>query len=775
MNKFVSNIVRKWQLVLYTSLMLGAVTFFISTAITPKYRSDVTVLIVQKNADVLTASQNAEYLSEIFQKVLYTESFMRGVLKSDGEIQREFSGDAKKRMQEWEDEIESYKVGSAGILKISVFDPTRQDAYKIAVGVLRNFKENSAEYFGEKGEVEIKILDGPITSSGVAYPNIKQNTFFGLVVGFIGSLFVIYFFKDFDLRLVKRPKKGLAFLLKSSEIAIEQKIGDQLARQLEKRKDNVAFEYLEKQVKQQDEMGTALGNDNIFSDNIVNEGEAEKFGKERKKQLTEQQVFANSELEYIEIPEEEEFVVNKENDEFIGFDKKQIKDIAENINRKGEIQTTVAMPAEVFSEERSNDNFWENMRAIDEPLIDLDEENDNPLLADSMIDIDTYYEIIRAGETFKGFKQLRKEEGQEETTTEIDELSNLSNAQLKELLLEDESVSEASAPIINDKKIDLPTMVSQESTQEEVAFVVLEDAGKKKNKEEKRATEVTKTAKEVIEEAEELELTAIGLRRILETQSKSSGIVETKEAVVAKKDEVTSGDEVDEDFEKIVQEKKDKEKNEIKRLLEEELNEKTRDAQKEADLVAEKEEDSSKIIEEVQIKKAENIEDIESINYIGSADKEEIESKGNEMSHHIEMDPEELEMMRKMLQAEGKTEEEFVAEHGLIEQEESQKGADKEVSEGPVSTLKEPVFEEIEESVRKVQVEEDDSQNASRSRKGSAPSDLPIFMEEENEQDAFARRLREEKTPKKASVDPKREVSEKEIKEKLNRLLQGEL
>ncbi len=880
MSKFVLDVIKKWQLVLYISLMLSAVTFFVSTAIAPKYRSDITVLITQKDADVLTASQNAEYLSDVFEKVLYTESFMRGVLKSDAEIKREFSGDAKKRIKEWAAEIQTEKVGSSGILKIVVFDPRSEDSYKIATGIVNNFKENRTEYFGEKDEVEIKILDGPISSSKVAYPDIKLNTALGFFVGVIGSLMIILFFEDFDLRLVRKSKRGIAFSIKSAEKAIEQKIGDQLVRQLEKRKDNVALEYLEKQFERGDDFATS--ENPSFIDTSIDTLNTLKQDVDSSKEIAKQKnSIISEELEYIDIPEEDDF--DKEDEKFFYSAHSQESEVGESINKseivlKGsfsnrgaikDLENTKEKEVEIVDTKKSSEDFWENMHSIDGVEDDLkDDHKDNPLLADSMVDIDRYHEIIQAGETFKGFKRLREQyqsKDSSETDIENKKIALKEDSEKKvDFDGENDAIKQGRGEVVElEKELDLPELKRGEEEKESDAK--REIVAKKDDKETQKELGLTKKTKEQVKE-EALELTAVGLKKILATQNVAQQEDESDVVVKAKEDEEQNifkekdvdeeilqvesmspiGDideieeigeiveekeslepstekeeiEDEEDFEEIVEKKKKKEKEEIERLLEEEIK---KNVQIEQELVSNK----IKKKEEDIINQTNEPEEIESIDYIGSADANEDdelelntkeiqrstqegsehgnafarlyekslfnddkykEQQAKRVTHHMEMDPEELEMMRKMLEAEGKSEEEFVLENGLVEiDEESAESLKKEnvkdVELNEKISIKKSTFEPVEESVRKIETTEELQMG---DKKGAAPHGLAIFMEEEDEQDTFARNLLKEKVQNKGNeqlkgqaidkiIDPNKEVSEEEIKDRLNRLLQGEL
>jgi len=146
-----------------------------------------------------------------------------------------------------------------------------------------------------------------------------------------------------------------------------------------------------------------------------------------------------------------------------------------------------------------------------------------------------------------------------------------------------------------------------------------------------------------------------------------------------------------------------------------------------------------------------------------------------------------------MLQAEGKSEEAFVIENGLdpkqkqdsLESDLKKEAVEAEKKQASESTSPKNHFTNpVKESVKKLETNDMPRKSG---RKAQAPDGLPVFMDQENNQDLFVKKLTEEKTLLKSEeskenkdiaereVDPKKEVSEEEIKEKLNKLLQGDL
>lgn len=231
MGKVISKISKKWQLVVYITLMTGAVAFFISTLLTPKYKTETTFLVLQKDVDIASAAQSAEYLSEIFAQVAFTEPFIDSVLDSPFQVEKELSFEPVKKQKQWREDVIVKSAGKAGILEITVLDKSRVESRKVAQAIAHSFSQNSSEYYGGRGTIEIKPINGPTTSDSPVSPNILLNTVWGLALGFVVSILLSLFYKSFDLKLIGKPG------------VVGEMVGDQLRRQLAKRQERKELIY----------------------------------------------------------------------------------------------------------------------------------------------------------------------------------------------------------------------------------------------------------------------------------------------------------------------------------------------------------------------------------------------------------------------------------------------------------------------------------------------------------------------------------------------------
>lgn len=195
---FSSVLKRKWKSITLVAILVASLVFAVSALMEPKYRSDMSVLVIQKQSedkvDAYSAAKSAEYLSDIFSKIIYTDSFIDDVLKSPENVQNKFSNDKEERKKEWKKEVKVEKINNTGIIEISVHDPSRSEAEKIAQAISSNLSVNNQKYHGGGEKINITIVDGPITTKFPASPNVFLNALAGFFFGIIGSIGYLYFF-----------------------------------------------------------------------------------------------------------------------------------------------------------------------------------------------------------------------------------------------------------------------------------------------------------------------------------------------------------------------------------------------------------------------------------------------------------------------------------------------------------------------------------------------------------------------------------------------------
>ncbi len=235
MQDFILKIKNKWQTIMVVIFMVVAITFSISIFIPSKYSSEVKMIVIQNHqsekVDAFSAAKSAEYLSNIIANIIFTESFIRDMLDAPFEVEIDFSSSSEKKMKMWKKMVDVRKENNTGILTIEVLNNSREEAEAIADSISWALNIRGSKYHGGGSNVEIKVIDGPITSEKPEVPNIPLNILVALIIGLTGALSTVYFFNDFELVVFSGNSKNRKNL--------EQNTIDQMAIKLENIRNNL--------------------------------------------------------------------------------------------------------------------------------------------------------------------------------------------------------------------------------------------------------------------------------------------------------------------------------------------------------------------------------------------------------------------------------------------------------------------------------------------------------------------------------------------------------
>ena len=232
--EFFKKIREKWQTIFAVSFVTVAISFSVSVFIPAKYSSEIKMIIIQNHesdkVDAYSAAKSAEYLSNIISNVIYTESFIDKVFDSPFELKDSLPVSAEKKEKAWKKMINFNKESNTGILTITALDKSQEESGKIAESIAWALNVHGSEYHGGGDSVQIRLIDGPITSDKPTTPNILMNVLLALIVGLLSSGAIIYFFDDFELVL---------FSGRRNEIDTDEIITNEMSVKLEKIRENL--------------------------------------------------------------------------------------------------------------------------------------------------------------------------------------------------------------------------------------------------------------------------------------------------------------------------------------------------------------------------------------------------------------------------------------------------------------------------------------------------------------------------------------------------------
>lgn len=186
----------EWKKVITIAIITALAVTLLSFVRPLEYGSTVRLLIIQRSAlglDAYTAIRSAETISENLASIVYTTSFFEKVMAAGFNIdQSYFSTNETKRRKQWQKMTSAQITRGAGLLSISVYHRDRAQAEQIAYAIGTVLQQEGWTYVGG-GDLQIKIVDAPLTSRWPVRPNLPANAFGGLILGLLGGIgYVIY-------------------------------------------------------------------------------------------------------------------------------------------------------------------------------------------------------------------------------------------------------------------------------------------------------------------------------------------------------------------------------------------------------------------------------------------------------------------------------------------------------------------------------------------------------------------------------------------------------
>ncbi len=165
-----------------------------------KYGSKSKILVIQGGAervDPFSVSRSVEYLSDLFTRVVYSNSFFDSVVESDFNIDKNYFGQSfEKKMKVWKKTVSAKSVEDSGIIVINIYHKDSYQASQIALAVNHVLINRHQSYHGLGDSVKISVIDQPIVSSYPIKPNLLYSLLIIIAISLFFSLIYIYLFPE---------------------------------------------------------------------------------------------------------------------------------------------------------------------------------------------------------------------------------------------------------------------------------------------------------------------------------------------------------------------------------------------------------------------------------------------------------------------------------------------------------------------------------------------------------------------------------------------------
>jgi capsular polysaccharide biosynthesis protein len=197
MPTYASHLRRRWKKV----LLFGVVGLFLITAFSVfflpfEFKAETQIFILPRDlsdTDSYTSVKSSERLGENLSRLILTSSFFDLVANAGvGQIDLNvFPQEPKKRLRKWKRMVESFQVPGTGLMRLSVYHVSREQARVIAQTVADVLTFRGRDYTGF--DVDIKQVDAVLVSRLPARPSLPLNALLGFVLGaLIGALYIVF-------------------------------------------------------------------------------------------------------------------------------------------------------------------------------------------------------------------------------------------------------------------------------------------------------------------------------------------------------------------------------------------------------------------------------------------------------------------------------------------------------------------------------------------------------------------------------------------------------
>jgi len=196
-NSLITSFKTHYKIILLIAVLVMVIGLVFSIVVPAKYKSTTQILVTQNygaNTDIYAAAKFTEYLSNLLNEVIYSDSFYNQVMTSGFSIVNDFDQRAEKRKKQWENIVQSKVLSDTGIIVINVYHPNRNQADELSRAIAFIMTDKSGMYHGAGDQVSVRVIDGPVTTLKTVKPNITLNVLASLILGLIlGGLFVYLF------------------------------------------------------------------------------------------------------------------------------------------------------------------------------------------------------------------------------------------------------------------------------------------------------------------------------------------------------------------------------------------------------------------------------------------------------------------------------------------------------------------------------------------------------------------------------------------------------
>lgn len=198
------------------ALLLGAllsvIIFLMLASFFMRYQSTVTILITAKSE---VAARNLDKIVGNISRLPSTLSFYDRLLENNPDVRDVAAGDSQlERKQVWNGML-NVRQGrkNNSIIKISLRATNKNDAEQLATKTARTLFDSASLYYNVKSDVDMRLIDGPITKNVVIGWEwlLAVSVLLGSVLAFLGRDAIVSIDMFADEKALKIKERAKSF------------------------------------------------------------------------------------------------------------------------------------------------------------------------------------------------------------------------------------------------------------------------------------------------------------------------------------------------------------------------------------------------------------------------------------------------------------------------------------------------------------------------------------------------------------------------------------
>lgn len=202
---------KNYLVVILSTVGLMALVFFLTMLQPLNYASTTEVMVIQKQlteTDSYLSAKAAEKIAGSLAQVVYSTSFYDKVEASGFvDLSALTALEEQEKREQWGELVGAEVMPNTGIIQVTAYNPDQQEAENLSAAVAYVLATQAADYHGGGENIQVKVINTPLTSKYPVKPNILVNLTLAMLVGLMSSLMFLFLKPNVKFSFAVKPKK----------------------------------------------------------------------------------------------------------------------------------------------------------------------------------------------------------------------------------------------------------------------------------------------------------------------------------------------------------------------------------------------------------------------------------------------------------------------------------------------------------------------------------------------------------------------------------------